>query len=465
MQLVSVEFAVFFLAALAACRAAWSRPGLRVACLVAASYVFYASMHVGFALLLLAVSLAAFASARLLVRLRAAPARRAVLAGFAALVLGDLCFFKYYAMLYDLAGSYAGLADLGLALPVGISFFTFQAIGMVTDAYRDPDANRWSLSDTLAFMAFFPTLLSGPILRAGAFIPQLRAPRPAWTDEAQAFWLVALGLFKKITLSSYLTEHVTRPFWAGPEAYSSAGAVLAAVAYSVQIFLDFSGYSDLAQGMAGLLGFRVPDNFRSPYAARNLRQFWRGWHISLSTWLRDYLYVPLGGSRVGPRRRMANLMVTMGLGGLWHGAGFNYLAWGLLHGVGLCATHWLGPKRSPVSSAARAGVRGAVCWAATFAFVTLAWVFFAAPDTARALDVFLRMAECDSQGRSPGVLAVLLCVAVLAAQVLKPGLLRLRPNWFARLPDPALGLAVGALAALAVRLGPDGVLPFIYFSF
>lgn len=465
MQLVSVEFALFFLAALCACRAAWNRPGLRVAVLVAASYVFYASMHMGFALLLLAVSLGAFAAVRLLGRLSGAAARRAVLAGFAALVLGDLCFFKYYGMLYDLAGSGLGLVDLGLALPVGISFFTFQAIGMVADAYRDPESNRWSLPDVLAFMAFFPTLLSGPILRAGDFIPQLRAPSPSWDDESQAFWLLALGLFKKITLSSYLSEHVTRPFWAGPEAFSSAGAVLAAVAYSVQIYLDFSGYSDLAQGMAGLLGFRVPDNFRSPYKARNLRQFWQGWHMSLSTWLRDYLYIPLGGGRCGKRRKLANLMVTMGLGGLWHGAGLNYLVWGLLHGLGLCATHLWTPKISSVSSEKPSRLRGAICWAGTFSFVTLAWVFFAAPDTAQALAALGRMLEFDSRGRTPGAMAFFLCVAVIGAQALRPGMLRSRPAWFARLPDPALGLAVGGLAALAVRLGPDGVLPFIYFSF
>ena len=465
MQLISVEFALFFLAVLVACRSVWDKPGWRKLCLLAASLVFYSSIHAGFTLLLLAVSLTAFAAAKAVAAATSPVVRKTVMTLFLAVVLGDLCLFKYYGLFYDLAGSRLGLVDLNLALPVGISFFTFQAIGYVVDAYRDKDAARFGLLDVLVFMAFFPTVLSGPILRAGVFIPQLEAPRPAWTDESQAFWLIVLGLFKKVTLSSYLSEHVTRHFLSAPDSFSSAGALFGALAYSAQIYCDFSGYSDLAQGLSGLLGLSVPDNFKSPYKARNLREFWQGWHVSLSTWLRDYLYIPLGGGRCKPARGYANLMLTMGLGGLWHGASLNFLVWGLLHGLGLCATHALSGRLGPTPGGVRGLAVKTLCWAGTFGFVTLAWVFFAAADSGAALAAISRIMRFDPAGTGVNPVAATITVCVVGVQALRLEAWRLRPAWFSRLPAPALGLAVGALATLAVRLGPDGMLPFIYFSF
>ena len=292
-------------------------------------------------------------------------------------------------------------------------------------------------------MAFFPTLLSGPILRASQFIPQLSNPVPAWDDSRQAFWLIILGLFKKIVLSSYLSEHATRQLFSSPESFSSLGALVGVMAYSAQIYCDFSGYSDLAQGLAGLLGLRVPDNFRKPYAARNLRQFWQGWHVSLSTWLRDYLYIPLGGSRTSAARRNVNLMVTMGLGGLWHGASLTFLAWGLLHGLGLVVTHAFAGRPAsgePAVSAPawRAKARDAAAWAATFGFVTLAWVFFASPDFQTALDVLGRIVSCTAQGTGPGLVLTAMVVGVIG----RPG------------PAPGRGRALPGVAARAAGPGP-----------
>jgi len=467
MQLLSLEFSFFFLAVLGLAWTLRERNAAWRATLLAASYVFYASMHLGFAALLLGVSLATWAAARLLARpdaqvLPLGPSRRAILVSYLTVVLGELCFFKYYALASDLTGL---LPELSLVMPVGISFFTFQGIGCVMDAYRDPDAPKRSLPDVLLFMAFFPTVMSGPILRAKDFIPQLHAARPAWTDANQAFWLIAVGLFKKVALSSYLSEHVTRQLFSAPEGYSSLGALVGVLAYSAQIYLDFSGYSDLAQGLAGLLGLKVPDNFRQPYQARSLPEFWKGWHISLSTWLRDYLYIPLGGNRCAPGRRDFNLLVTMGLGGFWHGATLNFLVWGLLHGLGLVATHRLGSRlRLP-----EAGWAGRACdalkWAGTFGFVTLAWVFFAAPDCATALTVLGRVASLDGQGTGPGLVLAVITVSVIAVQALRLDVLRECPAWLERLPAPAFAAALGLLGALIVRLGPDGMLPFIYFSF
>jgi len=319
--------------------------------------------------------------------------------------------------------------------------------------------------DVFLFMAFFPTLLSGPILRARDFIPQPREREPAWRDAGQAFWLIMLGLFKKVALSSYLSEHATRQLFSGPEHFSGLGALVGVLAYSAQIYCDFSGYSDLAQGLAGLLGLRVPDNFDQPYKARNLREFWQGWHISLSTWLRDYLYIPLGGSRCAPSRRNLNLLVTMGLGGLWHGAGLNFLAWGLLHGAGLVATHALSGRLPKPATALGARVADALCWAATFGFVTLAWVFFAAPDFDTAARVLGRIASLDGAGQGPTFMLTAIVVGVIGYQALGLDWLRRCPRGLALLPAPAQALALGLLGALIVRMGPDGMLPFIYFSF
>jgi len=350
-------------------------------------------------------------------------------------------------------------------LPVGISFFTFQGIGYVVDAYQGREKACASLLDVLLFMSFFPTLLSGPILRAKDFIPQLSNPEPVWEDSKQAFWLIIVGLFKKITLSSYLSEHITRQLFSLPDGYSSLGALVGVCAYSAQIYCDFSGYSDMAQGLAGLLGFKTPDNFRQPYKALNLREFWQGWHISLSTWLRDYLYIPLGGNRCSKGRQAFNLLATMGLGGLWHGASLTFLAWGLLHGVGLAATHALAGKFVGPGQGGAARAWKALCWASTFGFVSLAWVFFASPDFPTAWAVLSRIASCDAAGTGPGLVLPLLVVAIVAWQALRLNVLANCPDWLRRLPAPAMGAALGVLGAVIVRLGPDGVLPFIYFSF
>jgi len=477
MQLLSLEFAFFFLAVLSL---AWTlRPHalpFRLL-LLAASYIFYASFYPPFPLLLPGVSLLTWGTARVLGSMppamppTGAPTgassgspsgrRKAVVAAYLAVVLGELCFFKYYALASELVGA---LPELSIAVPVGVSFFTFQAIGYVVDVYRRPEEMVRSPLDVLLFLAFFPTVLSGPILRARDFIPQLSSP-PAWTDSGQAFWLIIVGLFKKVALSSYLSEHVTRQLFSAPEDFSSLGALVGVMAYSAQIYCDFSGYSDLAQGLAGLLGLRVPDNFDQPYMARDLRQFWRRWHISLSTWLKDYLYIPLGGSRCTPLRRDLNLLATMGLGGLWHGANLTFLVWGLLHGLGLIFCHALPGKPWAEAKGNAAKARDALAWAATFGFVTLAWVFFASPDFDTAAQVLGRIVSLDRAGTGPTVTLMAITFGVIGFQALGLNWLRTCPALLTRLPAPAMAAVFGLLGALIVRMGPDGMLPFIYFSF
>lgn len=462
MQFLSLEFAFFFLAVLAGAWAARRNALAFRLLLLAASYIFYASFHLGFAALLAGVSLSTWGAALGVARLQAPGRRKAVLAAYLTALLGELCFFKYYSLASELTGT---LPELSIVMPVGISFFTFQGIGYVVDVLRRPEEVQRSPLDVLLFMAFFPTVLSGPILRARDFIPQLRSAVPAWTDANQAFWLIMAGLFKKVALSSYLSEHITRQLFSNPDDFSSLGALIGVMAYSAQIYCDFSGYSDLAQGLAGLLGLRVPDNFDRPYKARNLREFWQGWHISLSTWLRDYLYIPLGGSRCTPVRRNLNLLATMGLGGLWHGANLTFLAWGLLHGVGLMATHAFAGRIGAGLEGWKAKARDAAFWGGTFGFVTLAWVFFAAPDFETAAQTLARIVSFDAAGKGPGVTVTAITLGVIGFQALNLDWLRACPPLLSRLSAPALACALGVLGALAVRLGPDGMLPFIYFSF
>ena len=222
-----------------------------------------------------------------------------------------------------------------IILPVGISFYTFMAISYVVDTYRG-DFVPTTLEKFAVYLSFFPHLVAGPIVRPGELIPQLDVPRdPRRVDTSRAFYLIATGLFKKVVIANYLASHIVDQVFGAPGQHSSLEILIGIYAYAVQIYADFSGYTDIAIGLALLLGFKFPQNFDSPYAAVSLQDFWRRWHMTLSRWLRDYLYIPLGGNRKGTIITYRNLMLTMLIGGLWHGAGWTFIVWGGIHGVGL----------------------------------------------------------------------------------------------------------------------------------
>lgn len=470
MQFASLEFALFLGGVLFLLGFQRTSLRCRKLLLLVASYFFYGCFSPAFLLLLVVFSLVTQASAWLTAKQAARSGRiNWVVPLYVAFALGDLAFFKYYSFLFEWSESLSAMYGLGgtflpeltLAMPLGISFFTFQGLGYVIDVKRDPEQYSSSWLDALLFLAFFPCLLSGPILRARAFLPQLSgAPNnaPDWRD---CVWLLLVGLLKKVALSSYLSEHVTRAFFNSPDSFSSLGLAGGALAYTAQIYLDFSGYSDMAMGVAGLLGFRIPLNFDRPYAAASPRAFWKGWHISLSTWLRDYLYIPLGGNRAGRLRTSANLLVTMGLGGLWHGANWTFAVWGLLHGGVLVVLHLLDPGKDRGPQ----GWRRGVAWLATFAFINLTWIFFGASDVQSAWNILGRMASLNAPGDGVPLAAWVLSLSVVAVQWLPSGTLRQSPDWFRDLPAPVGAALAGWLAALCIRLGPDGVLPFIYFQF
>ncbi|OLN26162.1 putative poly(beta-D-mannuronate) O-acetylase [Desulfovibrio sp. DV] len=495
MNITSFEFALFFAVILPLNWLLRSRAGAYRLFLLLASYIFYASFNAKFLLILLVFSFLTWFFAVVFAETSDARFRRFCLVLYVAFSLGMLIFFKYYEMLYISADWLFRVLSvkspvplLDVIMPIGISFFTFQGMSYAIDVYRDPAKVERSLVEVFCFISFFPTILSGPILRAGSFLPQLKKERVSQVDFTRAFYLLTRGLIKKIIISSYLSEHIVRVTFGAPEGYSSAAVLVGILSYATQIYCDFSGYSDLAQGVGLLMGFDIPDNFNAPYTSLSLRDFWRRWHITFSTWLRDYLYISLGGNRKGTVRKYLNLVATMALGGLWHGAAYNFLVWGFIHGFGLVGAHMVGEFRSARLAAREAGRRealeaagglpepasgpgvgsalwNAACWAVTFAYVNVAWVFFGAEDAGKAVDILRRVAAFDPDGATFRPTCLILVAVVLVVQLLHLTGRDFFRKSFEWLPFPAQGLALGVAAACILKLGPDGVLPFIYFQF
>ncbi|MEI7894265.1 MAG: MBOAT family protein [Myxococcales bacterium] len=405
---------------------------------------------------------------RALGKTQSPPARKALLLVSIGYYLGVLALFKYFNFAADSFSSAAqalGLrvdpVHLRLVLPFGISFFTFETMSYTIDVYRrelEP-SNRYV--DYLLFVCFFPHLVAGPIVRPRSMLPQLAAaPKFDPEEQAQGLWLIATGLAKKMILGDLLAVNLVARVFENPERYSSVEVLFAVYGYAVQIYADFSGYTDVALGSALLFGYRLPKNFDSPYTAMDLQDFWRRWHVSLSSWLRDYLYIPLGGSREGGWRTYRNLMITMLLGGLWHGASWNFVLWGALHGAGLAATRawqrWRGRDEGSRGLLARG-----VGVAATFHFVCLAWVFFRAPSFSHAV-LMLRQLVSLSGGTTVLTAQVLVLIGVgLSMQWVPSGL----GKQFARLPSVAQGAVLAAFAIvlhLVSRVAPQ---PFVYGQF
>jgi D-alanyl-lipoteichoic acid acyltransferase DltB (MBOAT superfamily) len=380
-------------------------PTVRVLFLVCASYFFYwfgtwdaarveavPIAPAGWAFLCLAVifvgSSLDFFVCQALGRTENPRARNALLLASIVYYLGVLSIFKYLAFAADSIAALLGWigvhvppTHLRMVLPFGISFFTFETMSYTIDVWRRRIAPTRRYLDYLLFVCFFPHLVAGPIVRPGQMLPQLAAP-PRYDADRQARGLlrIATGLFKKILIGDYLAQAVVERVFSTPERFTALEVLLAVYAYAAEIYADFSGYTDIAIGTAALFGYELPENFDAPYLATSLQDFWRRWHISLSTWLRDYLYKPLGGSRHGAAVTYRNLMLTMVLGGLWHGASWNFVIWGALHGCALAVTRMWQRSRPPLTGyAARV-----VTTLATFHFVCLGWIFFRAPTLSHA---------------------------------------------------------------------------------
>jgi D-alanyl-lipoteichoic acid acyltransferase DltB (MBOAT superfamily) len=475
----TVTFAVFFVLAFTV---SWLlRPTYKawLWVMTALSFVFYGWTDARFVWLLAASILVNWAFGEAVVRAlspdRQPTARSMNLVRAAVVVnLGFLGFFKYYGFFVDSFADATGAVGLDITppllqigLPIAISFFTFHALSYVIDIGRG-ELEPMRLDEVALYMSFFPHLVAGPIVRASEFKPEMRRradPRSIPTGEA--FRLIAFGLFKKVVVSSYLAGEIVDPVFGAPGAHSSLELLVGVYGYAIQIYADFSGYTDIAIGCALLLGIRFPQNFDAPYRSLTLQEFWRRWHMTLSRWLRDYLYIPLGGSRGTVRATYRNLFLTMVIGGLWHGAAITFVVWGAIHGGYLAAERWVRgwwatQDRPPVFPPEATAL---FQWLLTFHVVCLGWVFFRADSVSTAFDVLAGILT----GAGPAPLAttgVILVIGLsLLSQIVPPTAVAKGEARFATLGLLPQALVVAGVLTVIDVLGPEGVAPFIYFQF
>ena len=461
------EFALFFAVVFTLSWGFAAFPGARKKILLLGSYFFYGFWDWRFTFLLFGSSFINYLLALAIDSTDHRGFRRFWLVLAITIDLGILFFFKYYGFFMNsmnnlvfFLGQTEPLPIMNVILPVGISFFTFQALSYVVDVYRREIEASGSLGDVLLYIACFPQLVAGPIVRASVFTPQLSyPPDPRRIPGSWGLTRIMIGLFKKVVVANYLAVLLVDPVFLSPRSYSPLEVLLAAYGYAFQIFCDFSAYSDIAIGVAALLGYHFPENFNQPYRADSFQDFWRRWHISLSTWLRDYLYIPLGGSRKGSGKTYRNLLITMLLGGLWHGAAWNFILWGALHGTAL------GLERALNRRISRGGISRFFRGFLVFHFVTFCWIFFRSPDLAAAGAYFHALGgEVPFQGiLTPFILGLL--ILGLALHFLPPGLADRVARITGFLPWPVQGILLGSLFLGLQILSPQGTAPFIYFQF
>lgn len=393
----SFEFLIFFPIVLMLYYSAKANKDIQNVILFISSYFFYAWWDWRFLFLLLLSTLIGYAFGLLIYNTRSERNRKYFLWVSTVLNLGILCFFKYFNFFVDSAisilsamGFHVNTYVLSIALPVGISFYTFHGMSYIIDIYRKNTIPTKKIIDYSVFVSFFPLLVAGPIERATHLLPQILKKREISLKQVyEGLILILIGLFRKIVIADTLSAYVEKAF-AFSGSYSSSGLVVAVMIFAIQIYCDFSGYSDIARGTAKMMGFELLVNFRQPYFSASITEFWRRWHISLSSWLRDYLYISLGGNRNGSFNTYRNLIITMFLGGLWHGASLMFVIWGLLHGTYLAVHKWwldLKGKRIKQAESGRFTIQFFVGMICTNVLVLFAWIFFRASSIEQATSV------------------------------------------------------------------------------
>jgi alginate O-acetyltransferase complex protein AlgI len=383
--------------------------------------------------------------------------------------LGILGFFKYYNFFTDSLSSLLSplglrITTLRILLPIGISFYTFRLLSYTIDVYRRTLKPCTDFFDFALFVSFFPPLIAGPIVRASDFLCQLETPRQiSWQRAFLGFRQFVFGFFKKVFIADRLAFFVDTGFQ-NAGIMDSATTWLVVIAYTVQIYCDFSGYSDMAIGVARVMGYDFNENFNHPYISTSITEFWRRWHISLSTWLRDYLYIPLGGNRKGPRRMYVNLMITMVLGGLWHGAAWTFVLWGTIHGVALVIHKMLMPylKFDGISDVGRA-IQKAAGWFVTMLVVCIAWVFFRSSTFSQAL-LMLRQMFMPQGGYGwyyP------FAIGIIIYMIISHGISATRFDVLKQMPADKwyTPVTLFSLLYIAIIFYPGKFQPFIYFQF
>ena len=475
----TLSFAVFFIIVFTLHWTLVGRPRLWKPFMFAASYFFYGWWDWRFVFLMLACTCVSHLAASRIAHERRRHKKKLLLAGALVFDLGVLGIFKYYGFfvtsfnsLLTLLGIKCGIPLFGIILPVGVSFFTFQAIGYVADVYNGKIQPAETLLDFAVFLSLFPQLVAGPIVRAAQLLPQVTHPeRCVPMDIGRAAGLIRMGLFKKIVVANTLATAIVDPVFAQPAAYGAPDIILAIYGYAVQIYCDFSAYSDIAIGLCLLMGFDIMLNFNAPYFAESLQEFWKRWHISLSTLIRDYLYIPMGGSRGREWKTYRNLVASFLLAGLWHGANWTFIFWGLLHGVYRAAERFVGKNilKRPISARVpAAGFRGRFAvpflkrfW--LFHFVCLTWFFFRA-ESFRDVWIMFKQLTAWTKPLAPTMVIVVMIIGFLTQ--FGDGQ-RMRKIWdaFARLHPVLQGALAAAILTFILALGPEGVAPFIYFQF
>jgi D-alanyl-lipoteichoic acid acyltransferase DltB (MBOAT superfamily) len=431
---------------------------LRVIFLLAASYYFYALWNPRFLAVLFLISTVDFLTARSIGRTEKQKLREALLAVSVLTDVGALVLFKYFnffsASFGDLLNKFgrptSAVFLTRLALPLGLSFITFRSLSYVVDVYRRTTKPTTNYFEYLTFVAFFPTVIAGPLVRAKELLPQFNKPATLSSEDGgRAIFLIILGLIKKIAIANFLANNLVDRVFDQPQLYSTIETLAAIYGYSLQIYCDFSGYTDIAIGSAILLGFRLPANFNSPYRAQSLIDFWRRWHITLSDWLRDYVYVSLGGLRKRRINLYRNLVLTFLIAGLWHGAAWTFVLWGGLHGLGLSVNHWWEARRRKNKRKPRQQLWiKIVCIVATFNFVSLGWVLFRAGSLRQTGEVLKRLGSMQfTTGNLATPVLLVLALGYIAHWVPLSALEKILAGWN-WLPSPAqavliLGVALG----------------------
>ena len=447
---------------------------LRLLFVTAFSYYFYYKSSGFYFFLLAIVTVSDFYMAKMISQVRETSRLTAKFLILFSLVLdlGLLFYFKYTNFFGELWASLSGgtFSALDIFLPVGISFFTFQSLSYTIDVYRGQLRPLDSMLDYAFYVSFFPQLVAGPIVRARDFIPQIRRPLCVTNEMfGRAVFLILAGLFKKAVISDYISVNFVERVFAQPDLYSGLENLLAVYGYTLQIYCDFSGYSDMAIGIALMLGFEFPKNFDSPYKSQSITEFWRRWHISLSSWLKDYLYISLGGNRKGKFRQYVNLMITMLLGGLWHGASLNFIVWGGFHGLMLVVDKLF---NTSFLQRQKEGTSGVSWWRVllTFHLAAFAWIFFR-NQTFEGSFLMLEQIFTNFQPQiflqwveSYWAVALLMAVGYVL-HFLPQRWSEQTQHFVTRSPLVLQALYLVALIFLVIQVKSSDVQPFIYFQF
>lgn len=441
--------------------------------LLAASYVFYGWWDYRFCFLMAVLTAVAYFTARIADK-NTKHKKTAVAFGVTVplIILGIFKYFNFFIESFSDAFGITSVHTLSIILPVGISFYTFQSLSYTIDVSRGKLAAQKNFVKLALYISFFPQLVAGPIVKAEDFIPQLDEDRSiSLKNLEQGIQIFFLGMFKKVVVADHISVFVDEVFKT-PVAFSGMTVLLAVVSYAIQIYFDFSGYSDMAIGSAKCIGFDIKRNFNLPYLSRNVSEFWKRWHISLSSWLMEYLYIPLGGNRKGKVRTYINLLITMLLGGLWHGASWTFVIWGLFHGAGLCVHKIYMKILGRDKTYKGKPVPNIISTVFTFAFVCFGWIFFRA-DTFETAGQVIKAVFTMQEGISHpfswaffGIAAVIAEAVIAAARSRKKGLEKIEDGYIILPLDKLWGLTVFAFFVLVIfGIAYTGSNPFIYFQF